>query len=89
MSDIKNFTRHLPHYLGLLGLFAAGVIGFLLFSYDRLFQISVVVAVAVGYVAWGIIHHKIHRDLYPSVVVEYIAVAILGLVIVFSLLFNL
>jgi EamA domain-containing membrane protein RarD len=86
---MKNFTSHLPHYMGLLGLFAAGVVAFLLFSYDRLFQISVIVAVAIGYVVWGIIHHKIHRDFHPSVVIEYMAVAILGLVIVFALVFNL
>lgn len=44
------------------------------------------IAVAVAYVTWGIIHHFIHRDLYLAVVIEYLAVASLGLVIIFSLI---
>ena len=86
--QLKQITRHLPHYLSLIGIFIAGILGFFLFSYDRAFQISVVVAVAFGYVVWGIVHHKLHNDLHLSVVIEYIAVAILGLVVVFSLVFQ-
>ena len=82
---MKNIAKHLPHYMALLGIFAVGVVGFILFSYDRLFQIGVAIALAVAYVAWGIIHHYIHRDLHLAVVIEYIAVACLGLVLVFSL----
>lgn len=86
--SIKRFSTHLPHYLSLFGIFAVGLVGFLLFSYDRAFQIAIIVAVAISYVAWGIIHHYLHRDLHLSVVIEYIAVAIIGLVIVFSLIIN-
>jgi len=64
----------------------AGILAFSLFSYDRIFQMIVAVAVAASYVAWGIVHHAIHRDLYFSVVVEYLAVATLGLTLVFSLI---
>lgn len=83
---MKNIAKHLPHYFVLLGMFLAGIVAFSLFSYDRVFQMIVAVAVAVSYFVWGIIHHAIHRDLYFSVVVEYLAVACLGLVIVFSLI---
>ncbi len=47
---------------------------------------GVALAVAISYVSWGIIHHYIHHDLTFAVLVEYLAVAILGLVMVFSLL---
>jgi hypothetical protein len=83
---MKGISKHLPHYFVLFGLLAAGILAFLLFSYDKGFQMIVATAVALSYVAWGIVHHSIHRDLYLSVVIEYLAVASLGLVIVFSLI---
>lgn len=85
---IKELKKYIPHYLSLFAILAAGVIGFYLFSYDRVFQAAVGVAISVSYVAWGTIHHIIHEDLYPSVIVEYLLVASLGLIIVFSLIFN-
>ena len=83
---MKRIAKHLPHYAPLLGIFALAVVAFLISSYDRLFLMGVSIAVAASYVAWGVVHHSIHRDLHLSVVVEYIVVAALGLVIVFSLL---
>lgn len=83
---MKRIAKHLPHYAPLLGIFALAVIAFLMSSYDKAFLIGVSIAVATSYVAWGVVHHSIHKDLHISVVVEYMAVAALGLVIVFSLL---
>lgn len=88
IDHTKRFTKHVQHYLPLVGVLVAGVLGFFLFSYDRAFQVILLVAVAVSYVAWGVIHHKMHDDLHLSVIVEYIVIATLGLVIVFSLLFR-
>jgi hypothetical protein len=85
---MKIIKKHFIHYLSLFAILIAGLIGFYLFSYDRLFQAAVGVAISVSYVAWGIVHHSIHDDLEPSVIVEYILVASLGLVIVFSLIFT-
>lgn len=85
---LKNIAKHLPHYLPLIGILVVGLAAFWVFSYDRFFQIAVAVASALAYVAWGVIHHAIHRDLYLSVILEYIVIASLGLVIVFSLIFR-
>jgi hypothetical protein len=82
---MKHFAKHLPHYFALIGIFAAGIIAFLVFSYDRLFQAAVAISIAVAYVVWGIVHHAMHKDLYFSVVIEYLVVALLGLVLIFSL----
>lgn len=83
---MKRFARDLPHYLSLFGILFAGFAGLILFSYDKGFQMSVAVATAAAYVSWGVVHHHIHRDLYWEVAAEYIAFAILGLVIIFSLI---
>ena len=85
---VKKYTKDLSHYIPLVGVLAAGLIGFILFSYDTGFQLILLIAVAISYVIWGIIHHLMHDDLDILVVVEYVAVATLGLVIVFSLLFR-
>ena len=85
---MRNFAKHTSHYLPLLGILLLGVLAFALFSYDRGFQIAVSIAVALAYVAWGVRHHHLHRDLHLSVFIEYLIVASLGLVIVFSLIFR-
>jgi len=83
---MKKFTKDLPHYLSLFGILLAGFAGLILFSYDKNFQMSVALATAGAYVAWGIVHHAIHKDLYLETIVEYIAIAVLGSVIIFSLI---
>ena len=83
---MKGISKHLPHYFVLFGVLFAGILAFILFSYDRTFQTIVAVAVAISYVIWGLVHHSIHRDLYFSVVLEYLAIAAFGMVMVFSLI---
>ncbi len=85
---MRSISKHLPHYFALFGILAAGVIAFGLFSYDRIFQVAIATALSVAYVAWGIVHHSVHGDLHLSVVIEYIIVASLGLVVIFSLIFR-
>lgn len=85
---MKHITRHLQHYLPLFGVLIAGFIGFRLFSYDENFQAAVAVATAFGYVTWGIVHHHIHGDLHTSIVLEYAVIALLGVVIILTLVFR-
>ncbi|MBN1169241.1 hypothetical protein JXA63_05115 [Candidatus Woesebacteria bacterium] len=84
----KQSLKHIQHYLPLLGIFGAGLIGFYIFSYDRLFQFFIAIAVSLSYVTWGLVHHHIHQDFHLSILVEYLVIAILGLVVVFSVLFQ-
>ncbi len=83
---MKNLARHLPHYLSLFGILIAGFAGLILFSYDKSFQVVVSIATAISYVVWGIVHHYLHKDLHLEVFAEYLAVSVLGLVILFSLI---
>lgn len=77
--------RHLPHYASLIGMFAVAFIGFLTFSYDRDFQIAIIIGAATGYIAWGVVHHSLHKDLSLEVFLEYLIFAVVGLVLVLSL----
>lgn len=82
---MRDLTRHLSHYMALFGILLAGFAGLILFSYDKNFQIAVAAALSASYVAWGVTHHYLHRDLHIETFLEYLAVAILGFVIIFSL----
>jgi hypothetical protein len=83
---MKSFVKHLPHYLSLFGILFAAFAGLVLFSYDKNFQLSIAVAAASAYVAWGVVHHILHKDFHFEILLEYLAVAILGLTIIFSLI---
>ncbi|MFZ5933146.1 MAG: hypothetical protein ACOYT7_03690 [Patescibacteria group bacterium] len=85
---MRSFAKHLPHYLALFGILLVGGLSFALFSYDRVFQVAIAVATAVSYVVWGLVHHMLHKDLHLSVFIEYLLVASLGLIIIFSLIFR-
>lgn len=83
---MKYLMRDLPHYMLLFGILLAGFAGLILFSYDKNFQAAVSIATGLSYLSWGLIHHHIHRDLHFEVFMEYLAVAVLGTVILFSLI---
>ena len=83
---MKTFARHLPHYVLLFGILMAGFIGLVIFSYDKNFQFAVAAATSVAYVVWGITHHIHHKDLHLETVLEYVAVAILGVTILLTLI---
>ncbi len=83
---MKAFVKDLSHYLVLFGILLAGFIGLVLFSYDKAFQTAVASALVMAYTSWGISHHYLHGDLHLETVIEYLVVAILGFVIIFSMI---
>jgi len=90
INKIRNLdqeTRHnLIHYSVLVVMMNIAVGAFLFFGFDRIYQMIIVLAAGVGYVLWGIIHHNVNDDLHSKVVVEYILVALLAELIIFSLI---
>jgi len=81
----KDIKEHLGHYLILLFLLASG--GLVFFYFQRFPQAQIVSAflTASFYVLWGVIHHYLEGDLHLRVVVEYMAVALLGFLVLFTL----
>lgn len=75
-------------YSVLAFILIAGIASFQYVKPDSTAQLMIGIATSVAYVAWGIIHHFIRRDLHKRVVVEYIligAIAITLLVTVIDL----
>ena len=85
---MKRMTKHFVHYTSLIAIAVASLTAFMIFSYDRYSQSAVAIALASGYISWGVLHHYLHKDLYLSVVIEYLVIALLGLVVIFSLVFR-
>jgi len=75
------------HYIALISILSFGAGLYLIFNYNRLVQIILVIGLGTAYVAWGVIHHHLKKDLYWHIVFEYLAVALLAcLAVIFILL---
>lgn len=83
---MSKTAREIQHFVPLLGIFGAGLIAFFLFSYDQKFQLAAIIATAAAYITWGIVHHIMRKDINFEVVLEYIVVAVLGVIIVWSVI---
>ena len=87
IHHLRRNIHHIKHYVPLIMLFIACIWGFYMFSYDKIYQTAIVTACSGGYVAWGIVHHVIHKDFSLTVLSEYITIALLGLAILLSIIF--
>lgn len=81
-------NENLIHYLVLLAILNIGIVAFLFFSYNKLYQLVVVGSMSGMYVLWGIIHHHLSEDLHLKVVLEYLLIALLAMAVVVSLLYR-
>jgi len=81
-------AKHLSHYFSLAGILMATAIGFIVFSYDKNFQLALISSCSISYFVWGIVHHIIHKDLKLEIIFEYLVVAAIGFVIGVSVIFR-
>lgn len=85
---IRSISRDTAHYFPLLLMLTIGGILLIFFSYNVSYQAVTAGIVAFLYVIWGVVHHFLHKDLDAVVIIEYVLVASLGLLIIYSMLFN-
>lgn len=83
LGDIKE---NFGHYLVLIFILSFGTLTFFFFRQIPQKQILSVFLTATFYVFWGIIHHYLKGDLHLRIVLEYIAVAILGFIIIWNII---
>lgn len=87
LRNLDQETRHhLLHYSVLVVMMNIAVGAFLFFSFDRIYQMIIVLVAGLAYVLWGIIHHQVNDDLHSKVIIEYVLVALLAELIIFSLI---
>lgn len=83
---MKKLFAKIPYYVPLAGIYLLTFIAFYKFSYSLPFQKAVIVSAGLSHVVWGIVYHFIHRDLSSIVILEYVAIAVLGVSAVLSIL---
>lgn len=77
---MKTHVWHLV-VLGLILL--GGGVTFFFVGGNSSAQLSVGIVTSLAYVAWGILHHSVEKDLHPKVVIEYVLIGLLA-ILVFS-----
>ncbi|MGI5826553.1 MAG: hypothetical protein ACOX50_04020 [Patescibacteria group bacterium] len=86
MKDlITDIKEHFSHYLVLLFILLVGFGAFYYFQRFPQAQIVSAFLTASFYVFWGIVHHYLEEDLHLRIVIEYVAIALLGFLILLAL----
>ncbi len=75
--------KHIFYYLSLATLLAIGFILPVYFQGQKTLQLSLIVLTAILYIIWGVTHHIIHHSFSIKIMLEYIAIAILGVSLIF------
>ena len=88
MKRIHKVKSHFSHYIPLFAVFAFSAVGFVLFSYEKSMLYGIAFGVTSFYLAWGIAHHMVHRDLTLEVFLEYLGTSFVGLVLLISIILN-
>lgn len=79
-------SKHLFYYLGLIAGISVAIITITSYGQQKQAQLMTVVILGMLYAGWGIMHHKLHHTLRPRIVLEYVAVAALGIAAILFLL---
>ncbi len=80
------FPKNKGYYISLFLVLIVGIVLALSASYDKSLQFFIIVMITVFYVLFGILHHHLHHDNSPKVVVEYVLVGSLGMALVLLVL---
>lgn len=74
------------HFVVLVLILCGSIGSFLLLQGNHASQLVVGMVSAVSYVAWGIIHHALQKDLHAKIVVEYVLMGAIAIALLFIVL---
>lgn len=78
--------KHGIYYISLLLLLVLGFGGALFAGGQKNIQIILIILAAILYCVWGVMHHVIHHSFSIKIMLEYIAIAALGVSLVIFVL---
>lgn len=81
----KQWTTY-NHYVALASILGAGFSTFIYYRFSKESQAIVVLLTALLYIFWGVIHHKLIHYLTREIIFEYILVAVIGSLVLLSLI---
>jgi len=82
---MKNLKKHFWHYFVYLLIFGGGLALLLATKGNTSLQAMSVLMIAFLYFFWAMVHHYVHHQLQPRIVVEYILIVMLGTVLLLFL----
>jgi hypothetical protein len=69
------------HFIVLALILSVGLYTLSTVGGDHTMQLSVVIAMAISYVAWGVTYHMLEGNLHRKVVIEYLLIAAIAVVV--------
>lgn len=87
MHTKMHHHSHLGEYVVLGLLLATGFFSYLKSTGDLAKQMQIGLVIGFAYVVWGYFHHWCMKDLHIKIVIEYVAIALLGLALLWALMF--
>lgn len=79
-----NNKKHLYDRMVFMIILLLGLILFFYFNFNRTYQLLVIFAMITFYLVWGILHHLRDKTLDTEIFLEYLAVTIIAIVLIFS-----
>jgi uncharacterized membrane protein YfcA len=86
-SHYQRQHHHIFQFTLLFLLIATGFFSFVKCFGDSMKQVQIVTLTGVAYAFWGIFHHYYERNLNWKIVIEYCSIALLGISILWALIF--
>jgi hypothetical protein len=74
------------HYAVLGVILIGGIVTFLYVRPNTSLQLAVGIITSVSYIAWGLIHHALQKDLHRKIVVEYLLIGAIAVVLLATIL---
>lgn len=83
-SSISSFIHphireHLFYYASMTLLQLIGFYLVLSSAPNIALQMALIIFTTILYLLWAILHHYLHHDLHPAVVIEYVLIGLLGI----------
>lgn len=77
-----KIKKHFWYYLTFIFMELAGLLTVFYFAYDKTMRMIAIILMALFYLFWGILHHYTYHNITVKIVIEYILIALLGIVVV-------
>lgn len=89
MKKITEDIKESPvHYLSLFIILFFGGFSFFYLKRNQQAQLVSVFLTSSFYFIWGVVHHLLEGDLHIRIVMEYLAMSILGFVLLWALIYR-
>jgi len=74
-----KMKHHFFYFFSLAFIILTGFLTSAYLTGQKTLQIGILIVTAFFYVVWGIAHHLIHHSFSIKIMLEYIAIAVLGI----------